>query len=62
MPKKPKNFIQKAIKRPGALHKALKVPMDKKIPEAKIEKATHSENPRLRKEANFARTLRGLRK
>lgn len=60
--KSSKKFIQAAIKRPGALHKALKVPKGKKIPEAKIEKATHSENPRLRKEANFAKTLRGLRK
>lgn len=57
-----KKFIQKAIKRPGALHKALKVPKGEKIPEAKIEKATHSDNPRLRKQANFAKTLRGLRK
>lgn len=62
MANKSKKWIQKAIKHPGALHKALKVPKGKKIPEAKIEKATHSENPRLRKEANFAKTLRGLRK
>lgn len=63
MPKKSsKNFIAGAIKRPGALHKALKVPMGDKIPEGKIEKASHSGSPRLRKEANFAKTLRGLRK
>lgn len=46
----------------GALHKQLNVPMDKKIPEAKIEKASHSDNPKLAKRANLARTLRGIRK
>jgi hypothetical protein len=60
--KKPKKWIQKAIKHPGALHKELGVPIGKKIPEAKMEKALHSENPRMRKQANLARTLRGIRK
>jgi hypothetical protein len=62
MVNKSKKFIQKAIKHPDALHKALKVSKGEKIPEAKIEKATHSDNPRLRKQANFSRTLHGLRK
>jgi hypothetical protein len=57
-----KMFIQKAIKRPGALHKALHVPMDKKIPEKKLEKALHSSNPLLKKQANFAETLKGFNK
>lgn len=60
--KKPKKWIQKAIKHPGALHAALKVPEDKKIPQSKLTKALHSENPRMRKMANLAKTLRGLRK
>ena len=34
-----KKFIQKAIKKPGALHKELGVPMGKKIPEAKLNAA-----------------------
>lgn len=59
---KDKMFIQKAIKRPGALHRALNVPMDKKIPEKKLDKALHSKNPTLKKEAVLARTLKGLSK
>jgi hypothetical protein len=57
-----KMFIQKAIKRPGALHKALHVPMDKKIPEKKLEKALHSSNPLLKKQANFAEISKGFNK
>lgn len=50
-------WIQTAIKRPGALHRALHVPLDQKIPEGKINTAEHSKNPRIRKEANLAHTL-----
>lgn len=57
-----KNFIQGAIKHPGALHKELHVAKGKKIPAAKLEKAVHSKNPTLKKRAVLARTLRGLRK
>lgn len=60
--KKPKNFIAKAIKHPGALHKELGVKEGQKIPAKKMEKALHSDNPRMRKQANLAKTLRGLRK
>ncbi len=60
--KKPKKWIQKAIKHPGALHKELKVPEGKKIPQSKLTKALHSDNPRMRKQATLARTLSGLRK
>lgn len=62
MANKSKKWIQKAIKHPGALHKELGVPIGKKIPEAKMEKAAHSSNPRMRKQVTLARTLRGLRK
>ena len=34
-----KDWIQKAIKRPGALHRELGVPKDKDIPKSKINKA-----------------------
>ena len=34
-----KDWIQKAIKRPGALHRELGVPQDKDIPKSKINKA-----------------------
>ncbi len=60
---KPKKWIQKAVaKHPGALHKELHVPAGKKIPQSKLTKAAHSANPRMRKQANLARTLSGLRK
>lgn len=60
--KKPKKWIQKAIKHPGALHKELGVPEGKKIPKSKMTKALHSDNPKMRKQANLAKTLRGIRK
>ena len=34
-----KKWIKEAIKHPGALHKELHVPMGKKIPKEKLEKA-----------------------
>jgi hypothetical protein len=60
--KKADKFIQKMHMKKGALHKELHVPEGKKIPEKKMEKAAHSENPRMRKQVNLARTLSGLRK
>jgi hypothetical protein len=53
-------FIQAAIKHPGALHRELHVPEGKKIPAKKLEKATHSKNPLLRKRASLAKTLKNL--
>ena len=52
-------WIQKAInpKNKGNLHKALHVAQDKTIPKAKIEKATHSKNPKLRHMAQFAKNV-----
>lgn len=55
------NFIQKAIKHPGALHRSLHVSADKKIPAAKLSKAMHSKNPTLRRRAVLAHTLKGFR-
>ena len=57
-----KNFIQDAIKKPGALRKALHVKKGEKIPEAKLEKAEKSKNPTLRKRAVLAETLKHLKK
>lgn len=54
------HFIQGAIKKPGSLHKALKVPMDKKIPMKKLEKAAHSKSPLMEKRANLAMTLKKM--
>ena len=57
-----KKWIQKAIKKPGALHKQLGVPEGKKIPASKLDKAAHSSNPTERKRANLAKTLKKMRK
>ena len=53
-------WISGAIKHPGALHKELHVPEGEKIPEKKLEKASHSDNPTLRKRANLAKTLKKM--
>jgi hypothetical protein len=54
-----KNFIQKAIKHPGALHKELGVPEGKKIPEKKLEAA--AKKPGIEgKRARLAETLKKL--
>jgi hypothetical protein len=55
-----RRWISGAIKHPGALHKALKVPGGEKIPQQKLEKAMHSSNPKLAKRANLANTLKRI--
>lgn len=57
-------WISEAIKpsSKGKLHKALGIAPGKKIPEKKLEKAEHSKNPTLRKEAMLAETLKGFKK
>jgi len=57
-----KKWIQGAIKNKGALHRELKVPEGKKIPEKKLVKAEHSKNPKLAKRARLAETLGKMRK
>ena len=57
-----KNFIQKAIKHPGQLHRDLGVPQGKPIPAAKLEAATHSTDPKVRRRAALAKTLKKLGK
>lgn len=56
------NWIKGAIKRPGALHRALGVPQGQKIPGKKMAKAAKSTNPLMRKRVALARTLGKLRK
>lgn len=46
----------------GALHKILHIAEDKKIPQPKLNKATHSRNPSTKKMAVLAETLRGFNK
>ena len=52
-------WIQKAINpaHKGDLHKALHVAPGEKIPKDKINKATHSKNPKLRHMAQFAKNV-----
>lgn len=58
----PDKWIQKSIKKPGSLHKALKVPEGKKIPLKKLKKAEKSNSPLMRKRAALAKTLRKINK
>ena len=57
-----KNWIQGAIKKPGALHKSLGVPQGQKIPAKKLAKAADSSNPTTARRARLAQTLGKLNK
>ena len=52
-------WISKAIKKPGALHKALGVPADKKIPAKKLA-VKESDSPTMKRRKTLAKTLRGF--
>lgn len=54
-------FIQKAIKKPGALHEQMGVPMGEKIPAKKLAKAAKAPG-KLGQRARFAQVLKGMRK
>jgi len=54
----PKKWVQKAIKKPGALRASLGVKEGQKIPAARLEAATHSDNPKTRRRAVLAKTMR----
>ena len=56
-----KKWIAGAIKKPGALHKALGVPEGEKIPAEKLEKAA-KEPGKMGQRARLAKTLKSLRK
>ncbi len=56
------NWIQGAVKQPGALHKELGVPQGQTIPAAKVAKAANSDNPLLARRARLAQTLKHLNK
>lgn len=55
----PEKWIQKAISKPGALKKQLGVPVDKKIPAKKLDKAAKAPG-KLGQRARLAKTLRGF--
>ncbi len=56
-----KKWIQKAIKKPGALHKELGIKEGKKIP-AKTLNAAAKKGGKLGQRARLAKTLKGLHK
>ena len=53
-------WIQKAIKKPGALHKSLGVPEGKKIPAGKLAKAAKASG-KLGQRARLAQTLKKMK-
>jgi hypothetical protein len=55
-----KQWIQKAISKPGALRRSLKAKKGKKIPVSKLQKASHSKNPTLARRARLALTFRKM--
>lgn len=59
---KKKKWIKKAIKKPGALRKQLKIKKGKTIPIKTLRKAARSKNKKLARRARLALTLRKLRK
>jgi len=56
-----KNWIQEAIKKPGALRKSLKIKKGQKIPLKKLQAAA-KKGGKLGKRARLALTLRRLRR
>ena len=57
-----KQWIQKAVKKPGALRSALHVKKGEDIPMSKLKKAEKSKDPTMRKRAILAETLRKFKK
>ena len=57
-----KKWIQGANIKKDALRKKLGAKEGHKIPEAKLEKAEHSKNPKTRKQAVLAETFKKMRK
>jgi hypothetical protein len=58
--KSKKNWIQGAVKKPGALRKKLGVAKGKKISESQLNKAAKSKNPTTRRQANLAKTFKKM--
>ncbi len=56
-----KNWIQKAIKKPGSLRKSLGVKKGQKIPAKKLNAAAKKPG-KLGQRARLAKTLKGLKK
>jgi len=58
---KKEKWIQKAIKKPGALRKALGVKQGETIPEGKLEEAMKKPG-KMGQRARLAKTLKGFKK
>ena len=56
-----KHWIQKAIKKPGSLHKALGVPEDEKIPSGEL-KVKPGDSSLMKKRKILAKNLKRLNK
>ena len=54
------NWIKGAIRHPGSLRKSLGVKEGEDIPEKKLTKAEHSDNPKTARRARLAETLKGF--
>ena len=59
--KSDKNWIQKAIKKPGSLRKSLGIKKGQKIPAKKLNAAAKKPG-KLGQRARLAKTLKGLKK
>lgn len=57
-----KKWIQKTDMKKGALRKELNVPEGKKISAKKLDKAMHSSDPKIKKQAVLAKTLKSMKK
>lgn len=53
-------WIKAATQNKGGLHRSLGIPEGEKIPKARIEAATHSDNPKTAAQARLAETLEGM--
>jgi hypothetical protein len=60
-PNRDANWIENAVRRPGALHAKLDVPEDKDIPKKKLAAAEKSKNQTERREAHLAEELEHFR-
>lgn len=58
-----KNYVKTEKFRPGGekgkLHRELGIKEDKKIPSGRLEAASHSRNPEIRRDAIRAKTMKG---
>lgn len=60
--KKDSKWSQDMHMKKAALREELKVKKGEKIPEKKLEKAEHSKNPKEKKRADLAKTLKSFKK